>query len=52
MSKFYFSMVVYVDDDTMLNKSIRSIYKVDKKIHELVKLIIVDSIRSETSIET
>lgn len=52
MSKFYFSMVVYVDDDTMLNKSIRSIYKVDKKIHELVKLIIVDSICSETSIET
>ena len=52
MSKFYFSMVVYVDDDAMLDKSIRSIYKVDKKIHELVKLIIVDSICSETSIET
>lgn len=52
MSKFYFSMVVYVDDDLMLDKSIRSIYKVEKSIYEQVKLIIVDSICSQISIDT
>lgn len=49
MKKFFFSMVVYVDNDEMLNQSIKSIFSVSKDMQELVKLIIVDGICSDES---
>ena len=52
MKKFFFSMIVYVDNDELLNKSLRSIFSVSKDIQELVKLIIVDPICSSEVIDT
>ena len=51
MKKFYFSMIIYVDDDEQLNNSIKSVFSVSKEIQQLVKLIIVDPICSEVSTE-
>lgn len=44
-------MVVYVDNDEQLNASLKSIFSVSKDIQSLVKLIVVDPICSELSVE-
>ncbi len=48
MSKYYFTMIVYVDDDTTLDKSVRSIFSVSPDIREITKLVIVDPFCNET----
>ncbi len=50
MSKFYFSMIIYVDNDEQLNHCIKSIFSTTNEIHEETKIIIVDPICSELSV--
>lgn len=52
MKKFYFSMIVYVDNDELLNRSLKSIFSVAQEIQDSVKLIVVDPICSDLSKET
>ncbi len=52
MKKYYFTMIVYVDDDEQLNKTIKSIFSVSKDLQNQIKLVVVDPICSETSINT
>lgn len=50
MKKYYFTMIVYVDNDEQLNRSLKSIFSVSKEIQSQVKLVVVDPICSELSV--
>ena len=47
MSKVYFTMVVYVDDEETLARSIKSIFSVEPGIRKATKLIMVDPFCSD-----
>lgn len=49
MKRFYFTVVVYVDNDEQLRRCIKSIYSVSKEVQGRIKLIIVDPICSEVT---
>ena len=49
MKKYYFTMIVYVDNDELLNRSLKSIFSVSKEIWQKTKLVVVDAICSDLS---
>ena len=51
MKKYYFTMIVYVDSDELLNRSLKSIYSVSKEYWTKTKLVVVDSVCSVKSKE-
>lgn len=50
MSDVYFSVIVYVDDDTKLKRSIQSVMDVTNYLVNRIKVIVVDPICSEASV--
>lgn len=48
MKKYYFTMIIYVDHEDFLNKSIKSIYSMPKDLQKQTKLVIVDPICSDS----
>ena len=49
MKKFYYSMIIYVDNDELLSRSIESIFNVSEELWKQVRLIVVDPIASDLS---
>lgn len=49
MDEIYFSMIVYVDDENLLEHSLKSILDVTARIRGKIKLIIADAIVSDTT---
>lgn len=49
MDEIYFSMIVYVDDEDLLERSLRSILDVTARIQGKIKLIVADAIVSDTT---
>jgi len=49
MEEIYFSMIVYVDKEELLSRSLNSIVRAPKNIVEKIKIIVVDSVCSEVS---
>ena len=50
MSKFYFTMIVYVDNDALLKRAISSIMSVSDELSEKIKLIVTDAVCSDDSV--